>query len=277
MKISRNILVLSSFIITFAILMIVFAVTGRFFEPAPMKALLIATYFAGWVAFFVFCVCVFFPKVQAAGGLSAMFHGTHKIQEEQEKSESFTPEEEIQKRSPRSELPVRERIAAYVMERRREEGIPAPSPLYQSSIEERQSVSPGRFSPASVTQAAAASVTSLMNNTEAFSEFDGVLDFDLMPDREMETNPDESAYEPAEFDGHLNLDLMHGEDAFGANDLDSLADIKDLDLDEPFDHAFEKVLEFNASTDNEELLLSEDDFEDIGEIIDLEPDDMDII
>ena len=296
MKIPRNILVLSSFVITFVFLLIVAAVTGTLFEPFPVKTLLIAAYFAGWVALLVFCVCTFLlPQVQAAGGLSAMFLTTQKKQESQKNVEYPHPTEEIPKRSPRSDLPVRERIAAYVAERRREEGIPAPAPLRQNSPEEKQDVSSGRsFSPSFVASAATAATAaaistpsapsapsyeaSSVSDTETLSEFDGELEFDLVPDIGVEIESNKDADEFPEFDGNLNLNTRDGEDVVGADDLDSFvdanADAKDFELDESFDDASEELLEFDTFIDDEELLLSDDDFEDIGEIIDLEPDDM---
>jgi hypothetical protein len=275
MKISRNILVLSCFVITFVILLIVAAVTGTFFEPSPAKALLISVYFAGWTALFVFCVCTFLlPQVQAAGGFSAMFLTNQKRQKKQKEVEYPHPTEEIPKQSPRSDLPVRERIAAYVTERRREEGIPAPVPLRQNPREEKQDVSQRSFSPAFVASAAVPSdVASSVSNTEIFSEFDGELEFDLVPDIRVEIESDEDVGELPEFDGDFNLDTMHVEDVVGTDDLNSLADTKDFELDESFDTASEEFLEFDTSLDDEELLLFDDDFEDIGEIIDLEPDD----
>ena len=235
MKISRNKLVLLCFVITFVILLI----TGTFFEPFKTKALLIAAYFAGWVALLVFCVCTFFlPTIKAAGGMSTMF-STQK--RSQETSESFPPTEEIPIQSPRSDLPVRERITAYVAQRRREEGIPAPVPLHPNKVEEKEIIFPEKsFSPASVA-ATTFSVTSSLNGTKTSSEFDE----------------------------HQNLDTTNADNLFRPDDHDFFEDV--LDLDESSDEEF---LEYAVSIENEEVFLLDDDFEDIEEIIDIETNEM---
>jgi len=251
-------------------------IAGTFFETSRMKTLLIAVYFAGWVALLVFCVSTFLlPQIRARGGMAAMFFA-QKRKEKEEKSESFQPTKEIPMRSSRSDLPVRERIAAYVAERRREEGLPEPVPLRQNKGEEKSDVFPGKsFSPASVA-AAAPYMTSSMNSTETTSEFDEVLDFALTSDIEMETESNEGADELHESDGYLNLDATNTEGGMSDDDLDF------LDLDESFDSTPEEdtaisdedFLEYASSIDTDEILISYDDFEDMSEIVDLEPDDI---
>ncbi|MDR2855331.1 MAG: hypothetical protein LBV40_04150 [Methanomicrobiales archaeon] len=285
MKIPRNILVLSSFVVTFVTILIATAVAGTFFQPTPMKALLIAAYFAGWVALFVFCICAFLPpKEEITGEVAAMLLGTHKERETQKKSESFpSPAEEIKNRSPHSELPVRERIAAYVMERRREEGIPAPVPLFQSSVEEKRGTFPGSFSPPGVASVAAASyVTSFMNDTKAFSGFGGDPEVDPIPDIVGEIRSNDDAYDFLD----LNGDFSVKSDLLG-NNLDDIGDFGGSDDDKKMrfvdaleggdapdaEFSHDEFLAYDAFMERKELLLSDDDFLDIGEI-DLEPHDL---
>ena len=220
MKISRTIVVLSCFAITFIILLI----TGTFFASSKMKILLIATYFAGWVALLVFCVCTFlFPQAQAAGEVLALFSGHEK------NPKSFPPAEETQVRSSHSDLPMQERIAAYVAERRREEGLPAPVPLRKNQIEEKR----GLFPEKSVSSASVAAAVSYMSSSRSGTET------------------------ASEFDGHLDLDTTNADDVFRADARELLKNEKYLDLEELFEEGTEifdeEFLDYAASIDDEEL------------------------
>ena len=366
MKISRNILVLSCFAITFVILVMVAIVRGTLFEPSLVRSLLIAFYFAGWVSLLVFCICTFlFPKIREAGGFSNLL-GKAKNQKNRSGTENIPSNippkiEEEPKRSPRSNLPVRERINAYVKERRHEEGIAAPAPLHLAGLTQVPSISLDSQEEGTGTSTPSYAVPS-MNATDAFPGFDEDLIFDLGTEHGVGNEFDEdsginihdnersvNSYELPGFDGDLNLDVMDIEDISGADDLDSFEDLEhsDLMLDDSFDdssteeeHEFERdfhiesditdnnlddlgdfidsfdeegmefvddlridvdelpddgtsnadnsvieekemssdkdLLDFNNSLDDEDLILSDDDLEDIGEIIDLEPDEENI-
>jgi len=199
MKISRNAIVLFCSVVTFIILLLVAAVQGTLFE---LQSILVAVFFAGWVALLVFCIfTLVLPRVRAAQKAS-------RKQKSQSRATAPPPAEEIPKRSPRSNLPVRERISAYVEERRREEGIPAPALLR-----------PTRSSQAAA--AAAPHIAPSVSSTEELPGIDENLEFDLGADVAAEagiTAPSGSDELPG-FDGDLDLDGMGAEDIVGADDL----------------------------------------------------------
>ena len=293
MKISRNILVLSCFVITFVILVMVAVVRGTLFEPSLVKSLLIAFYFAGWVSLLVFCIWTFLlPKIRDAGGFSN-FIGNTKNKKGivgSEAADLSQKIEEVPKRSPRSDLPVRERINAYVKERRREEGITAPAPLHIIGSTQTASMSLN-----SQEEGAEASVPSYaepsMNVTETFPGFDGELVFDFEPDEGIRNEFDEDSsenihgnersaysYELPGFDGDLNLDAMDMEDISGADDLDSLEDSEDLDLilDDSFNDSSTKEKDEFEGDSYIESDITDDNFDDLGDFIDSFDDDEDM-
>lgn len=116
MKLERNSIIAIVFGVTLAILLLFNIVTSGF--KVELKGILVSVYFAIWVAAVAFVVFTFvLPYIKSK-------------QEEKKKGKAgmpgFTP---APYKSPRSSLPIRERITAYVTERRREDGLPAPEPL----------------------------------------------------------------------------------------------------------------------------------------------------
>ena len=120
MKISHNIIAFFSFVAIFILLLIVAVVRGTLFEPSLNKSIVVSIFFAAWFALLVLCALSYgIPKLRVAPKNS-------RNQPYQKSVTSLPPTDERPRPSPRSDLPVRERISAYVEERRREEGIPAP-------------------------------------------------------------------------------------------------------------------------------------------------------
>ncbi|WP_319578371.1 hypothetical protein [uncultured Methanospirillum sp.] len=117
MKLERNSIIAIVFGITLAILLLFNLVTSGF--KLDLKGVLVSIYFAVWagaVTFVLFTFILPFIKTRKEEGKKAK-GGT---------KPGATP---VPFKSPRSGLPVRERITAYVTERRREDGLPAPEPL----------------------------------------------------------------------------------------------------------------------------------------------------
>ena len=122
MKLERNGIVAIIFVITFVILLLFSLLTSGF--RLDIKGIFVAIYFAVWVGAVAFVILTFVlpylsdrkkEKKRAKAGSSHSGGGT---------PAPF--------RSPRSGLPVRERIVTYVAERRREDGLSAPEPLRPS-------------------------------------------------------------------------------------------------------------------------------------------------
>lgn len=121
MKLERNGIVAIVFAVTFVILLLFSLITSGF--RLDLKGILVAVYFSIWVGAVAFVILTFVipyiaeRKKEPKKGKSAASAG------------SATP---TPFKSPRSNLPVRERIVAYVAERRREDGLSAPEPLRPS-------------------------------------------------------------------------------------------------------------------------------------------------
>ncbi|HWQ64681.1 MAG TPA: hypothetical protein VN429_09730 [Methanospirillum sp.] len=116
MKLERNSIIAIVFGVTLAILLLFNIVTSGF--KVELKGILVSVYFAIWVAAVAFVLFTFvIPYIN-----------TRKEEKKKGKpgTHGATPPPY---KSPRSGLPVRERITAYVTERRREDGLPAPEPL----------------------------------------------------------------------------------------------------------------------------------------------------
>jgi hypothetical protein len=117
MKLERNGIIAIVFGITFAILLLFnFLTSGFRFE---LKGILVSIYFAVWigaVTFVLFTFVIPFIKVR-------------KEEKKKAKTTTFSGVTAAPFKSPRSGLPIRERITTYVTERRREDGLPAPEPL----------------------------------------------------------------------------------------------------------------------------------------------------
>lgn len=122
MKLERNGIVAIAFGVTFAFLLLFNLLTSGF--RLEIKGLFVAIYFAIWVGAVSFVILTFIipflKERKKTGKKSKTGAGTAAV----------SPS--IPFKSPRSGLPVRERIIAYVAERRHEEGLPAPEPLTPS-------------------------------------------------------------------------------------------------------------------------------------------------
>lgn len=122
MKLEKNGIVAIAFVVTFVILLLFsFLTPGSGFD---LKGIFVAAYFAVWIAAATYVILTFIvPFVR------------EKMQETRTKKAGTGSAAGIPPtpfRSPRSNLPVRDRIASYVAERRREDGLPTPVPLRPS-------------------------------------------------------------------------------------------------------------------------------------------------
>ena len=253
MKISRNEIVLFCSVVTFVILLIVAAVRGTLFQ---LQSIFVAVFFAGWVALLVFCIfTLVLPRVRATQKAS-------RKQKNQSRVTAPLPSEESPRRSPRSHLPVRERISAYVEERRREEGIPAPTLLRPTKSQQA----------AAATEAVASHITPStpsVSSTEELPGLDENLEFDLGADLGAKsTAPSSGSDELPGFDGDLDLDGMGAEDIVGADDLgldDSFdADGGSSELDSTGDASDGELPGFDGDLDVGSDSL-DDNFDDLGD------------
>jgi hypothetical protein len=124
MKLERNGIVAIIFVVTFVLLIVLSFLTSGF--RLDLKGIFIAVYFSVWisaVAFVVFTFVLPYMADRKKVKKTAKIGSTSGIR-------STTPPPHF--KSPRSGLPVRERIVAYVAERRREDGLSAPEPLRPS-------------------------------------------------------------------------------------------------------------------------------------------------
>ncbi len=137
MKLERNSIVAIAVGVTFAILLLFNLFNSGFI--IEIKGILVSVYFAIWVGALGYVILTFIiPFVQErkkAGRGSKPGAGT---------GPGATP---APFKSPRSGMPVRERIAAYVTERRREDGLPSPEPLRPSRTGSSAPASAGRSAP----------------------------------------------------------------------------------------------------------------------------------
>lgn len=122
MKLERNSIVAIAVGVTFAILLLFNLFTSGF--KLEIKGILVSVYFAIWVGALSFVISTFIIPY---------------IQERKKQSRASKPgaglgpgATQAPFKSPRSGMPVRERIATYVAERRREDGLPSPEPLRPS-------------------------------------------------------------------------------------------------------------------------------------------------
>ena len=122
MKLERNGIVVALFGITFVILLLFSFLTSGF--KFDIKGIFVAIYFAVWIAAVAFVLLTFILP----------FLSERKKEAKVKKTGTGPATGAIPTpfKSPRSGLPVRERIALYVAERRREDGLPAPEPLHPS-------------------------------------------------------------------------------------------------------------------------------------------------
>ncbi|PKL59713.1 MAG: hypothetical protein CVV33_06425 [Methanomicrobiales archaeon HGW-Methanomicrobiales-4] len=129
MKLERNGIVAIIFVITFVILLFFSYLTSGFL--LEVKGILVAIYFSVWVVAVVFVVLTFvFPYLA----------DRKKVKDAKKAGSSSGAGVPVPFKSPRSGLPVRERIVAYVTERRREDGLSAPEPLRPSRTVSSDSV-----------------------------------------------------------------------------------------------------------------------------------------
>lgn len=143
MKLEKNGIVAATFVICFVVLLLFSLLTSGF--RVDIKGIVVAIYFSLWVAAAAFVILTFIiPFIQE----KREEQKTKKTQPGQGPGAVPTPF-----RSPRSGLPVRERIAAYVAERRREDGLPAPEPIRPSRAGTGVAQSPAESVSASVAPA----------------------------------------------------------------------------------------------------------------------------
>jgi hypothetical protein len=255
MKITRNVIVLFCFVAVFVILLIVAAVQGTLFGPSLVKSIFVAVFFAGWSALLVFCIFTFvLPRIRDATRNS-------RNQTNQRRTTSPPPTEEVPRRSPRSDLPVRERISRYVEERRIEEGISAPTLLRPTRSTQ-------------VVPPAVSHITQSVNSTDELPGIDGDLDLAGMGPEGIVGADDSGlndSFDLGDGDSGLNdsFDLGDGDsnlnDSFDLGDGDSnLNDSFDLgdgdsDLNDSLDSSGGDLPGFDGDLDD-----SFDDLEDVG-------------
>ncbi len=122
MKLERNSIIAIAFGVTLAILLLFNILTSGF--RLELKGILVSIYFAIWVGAVIFVILTFIvPFIQ-----------TRKEEKNKAKASTSTGSgiSSTPFKSPRSSLPIKERIVAYVTERRREDGLPVPEPLRPS-------------------------------------------------------------------------------------------------------------------------------------------------
>lgn len=119
MKLEKNLLMVITFVASLLVLLLVFYILTRF--ASGLKDMIGAIYFALWIT--------------ALMGLWLYIIQPY-LKDRKKKKPVKGAAREIQKPvtvpSPRSNLPLRDRIREYVAERRKEEGLPVPEPLRPS-------------------------------------------------------------------------------------------------------------------------------------------------
>jgi len=273
MKISRNIIVISCFVAVFIIQLIYAAVRGTLFKPSLPIFIVIAVFFAGLFALLTYCIfTLVVPRVRTA----------KRDQENQRRVTTVTtppPTEALPKRSPRSELPVRDRISAYVAERRREEGISAPPLL-------RPPKTTHVAAQAAAAQAAS-NITQSVNSTEGLPGIDRDLDFDNMGQESMadddfgfgdsfysdEENSEDSGFERSNDSSDESLPGIDGDFDLGSDDLANNFDDLDDTLDDSFETSEEDELTGTNDSDNELGSFDESSDESEFDVFDKDLDD----
>jgi uncharacterized membrane protein len=122
MKLERNGIVVIIFIVTFVILLLFSFLTSGY--RLDIKGFFVAIYFAIWIDAVAYVILTF-----------VLPYLSERKKAKKKTKSGFSPAPGVTPapfRSPRSNLPLRERIAAYVAERRREDGLSAPEPLLPS-------------------------------------------------------------------------------------------------------------------------------------------------
>jgi hypothetical protein len=132
MKLERNGIVLISVVCTLLILMLFNLLTSG--SVSDIKGIFIALYFSIWVGAAVFVISTYFIP---------FIRDYQKNAKKKAPTQTKTQATPTPFRSPRSSLPLRERIAAYVAERRKEDGLQAPQPLRPSQTVPSGSVPSG--------------------------------------------------------------------------------------------------------------------------------------
>ncbi|PWR73011.1 hypothetical protein [Methanospirillum lacunae] len=198
MKLERNSIIAIVFGVTLAILLLFNVVTSGF--KVEFKGILVSVYFAIWVAAVAFVLFTFvIPYINTR-------------KEEKKKGKAGTSGATPPPyKSPRSGLPVRERITAYVTERRKEDGLPAPEPLRPA----RPAASEVPVSPAAAKAAAAgmvaASAAAAVSSVQPESADTGDLgDLPLPDDFGSEGSGDEAGELPGLDDDFGDMDEFGG-------------------------------------------------------------------
>ncbi|NLV27364.1 MAG: hypothetical protein GXY48_09395 [Methanomicrobiales archaeon] len=119
MKIDKKYLLIITFTIALAILLLVFFLMTGF--SSGIKDIISAVYFAIWIAA---AMGMWLYGIQPYLQGRKKAKGDKKTQQVVHKTASVP--------SPKSDLPLRDRIREYVTERRKEEGLPVPEPLVPS-------------------------------------------------------------------------------------------------------------------------------------------------
>jgi len=256
MKLTRNAMVLFTFVAVFVIILVIAAVQGTLFEPSLVKSILVAVFFAGWFALLAFCLfSLVIPRVRAATMNS-------RNQNKQRRAMYPLPTDEMPMRSPRSNLPVRERISTYVEERRREEGISAPALLRPTRS--TQVVAP-----------AASHITQSVNSTEELPGIDGDLDLggmgpegtvdadDFGLDDSFDSGGGDSGFDSIGDSSDGNLPDFDGDLSVGSDDLDDSFDKLDGNFDELEDVEDHSIA--SDDSDASEDSLDNSEFEDLDD------------
>ena len=200
MKLERNGIIAIAFGVTFAILLLFNIFTSGF--KLEIKGILVSIYFAVWVGAVTFVILTFIIP----------FLTVWKVERKKGKSGSGTSGGPISTpfKSPRSGLPVRERILAYVTERRREDGLPAPEPLHPSRTSGSSSGSPSVTAvPGPSMGTVSRAVTSSDNELSGNSDFG---DLPLPDDFESSDDISDSGDLPGLDDDFGSIDGISGGD-----------------------------------------------------------------
>lgn len=201
MKLERNAIVALTAGATFVLLLLFHLFTSGFIFN--IKDFFVSIYFAIWVGALAFVIFTFIiPYIQERKKrVKAAKPGT---------GPGVTP---APFKSPRSGMPVRERIVAYVAERRKEDGLPAPEPLRPSRTVAPPSSSSARAAAPAVSMPVAAAVQSVQAPAAATSSGDDMGDLPLPDDfGSVDSGSDDLGSLPGLDDDFGGMDEFGGSD-----------------------------------------------------------------
>lgn len=220
MKLERNAIVALTAGATFVILLLFHLFTSGFLFN--IKDFFVSIYFAIWIGALAFVILTFIiPYIQERKKrVKAAKPGM---------GPGITP---APFKSPRSGMPIRERIVAYVAERRKEDGLPAPEPLRPSRTVAPPSPSPARNAAPAVSMPVAAAVQSVQAPAVPAPTGDDMGDLPLPDDfGSVDSGSDDLGSLPGLDDDFGGMDEFGGNDDLPSGFDDGNAGLVDSDAE----------------------------------------------